>query len=580
MDLTPALFFFGIISLTFAGIAAAVTLWRHKSQRNKKFTLPYSSSSPSSSIYHNSNNGLKHHHYSQYGSTLFITRKNNQQQPPPSSYPSLPHPNSSPSSQNDLQRKNYSSLFSSSAPGFNINTENDNNNNHNTNNNDHDRNTNFRDSAAKYIRKKFSAATLINPNSSSSSPSSSPPVSSPQNQFVQYFQSTNSNNNNIANYSLWSPFEFSSIGYGIFAQDDPSTNDSKFNYLKNDFGLILHGSWHALNIKLNLLQDEADRSYRNSNGTVQTKYKLLFVARHGQGYHNLAIEIYGQKAWDDYWSKKNGDGNIVWGPDPELTPLGVEQAKKNNIAWKKQISDKQAPVPDLFFVSPFTRATDTAIYTWLNITRIPKYFSSFYKQGQNRSAPSLQTTYTNTHSSISLSSSNLHTDLNDPLNDEDSLAASSLVVEDLRETIGVHTCDERSTKSQIHSKHPLLPFEPGFTESDELWTSTYRETPEEQDLRIQRFLERLFCNSDLYKHTSFSTNTTATVNMRNYYNPHSNSVFDLNDNLKYVSVTAHSGTINSILKVTNHRPFNVPPGGMIPVLIKATRYRQVNTTSS
>lgn len=45
-------------------------------------------------------------------------------------------------------------------------------------------------------------------------------------------------------------------------------------------------------------------------------------------------------------------------------------------------------------------------------------------------------------------------------------------------------------------------------------------------------------------------------------------------NSKYISVTAHSGTINSILAVTGHRKFDVSPGGMIPVLIKATRYHK------
>lgn len=359
----------------------------------------------------------------------------------------------------------------------------------------------------------------------------------------------------------WSTFDYASIGYGIFAQDDPATSDSKFNYLKNDFGLILPGSWPALSTKLACLQEDADRIYHNSHQTIQTKYKVIFVARHGQGYHNLAIEIYGQKAWDEYWSKIDTDGNIVWGPDPELTPLGIEQAKRNNLAWKKQISEKSAPVPQVFFVSPFTRATDTAMYTWANITKpavfTPAVVMSHFQRSSNATASADAQSTTSTISTVAnvlVSPNSRNETKNDAFDDKQSLSSDALVVENLRETIGVHTCDKRSTKSQIHARHPHLYFEPGFSENDNLWTAEYREKPAEQDERIREFLDGLFGGSSSYE--------TPVV-------PYPSS-----DDIKFVSVTAHSGTINSILRVIHHRPFNVPPGGMIPVIIKATRYKK------
>lgn len=275
---------------------------------------------------------------------------------------------------------------------------------------------------------------------------------------------------------------YSNAGYGIFAQSDPTTDDTQFNYITaRDFGLLLDGSWPALKQHLHNLN-------RNPE-TPNTRYKLLFLARHGQGYHNLAIEIYGQQAWDDYWSLLNTDGNIVWGPDPELTPLGTEQAKRNNIAWRKQIEDRGILVPETHYVSPFTRALDTYKETW----------------------------------------NHLHSD---------NIDDSPLVVEDIRETIGVHTCDRRRTRSYIRESYPSYLIENGFTEEDELWTADYRETPAEQNIRIRRFLDNYVFGCD-------------------------------GDDTMVVGVTAHSGTINSVLDVIGHRKFNVGTGGIIPVLVKA-----------
>ncbi|KAF5108942.1 hypothetical protein DV453_001883 [Geotrichum candidum] len=275
---------------------------------------------------------------------------------------------------------------------------------------------------------------------------------------------------------------YSNAGYGVFAQSDPDTDDTQFNYLTaRDFGLVLEGSWRELQQRLH--------SLNRNPPTPNTRYKLLFLARHGQGYHNLAIEIYGQKAWDDYWSLLDTDGNIVWGPDPELTPLGTEQAKRNNIAWRKQIDDRDILVPKTHYVSPFTRALDT------------------YKETWNR----------------------LRNDKTD---------GGPLVVEDLRETIGVHTCDRRRTRSYIRERYPGYPIEDGFAEKDELWTADYRETPEEQNVRIRRFLDQYVFG-------------------------------DEGDDAVVVGVTAHSGTIKSVLEVIGHRKFNVGTGGIIPVLVKA-----------
>jgi hypothetical protein len=36
----------------------------------------------------------------------------------------------------------------------------------------------------------------------------------------------------------------------------------------------------------------------NNGSDERTSYKVLFLARHGEGYHNLAEAFYGTEAWD------------------------------------------------------------------------------------------------------------------------------------------------------------------------------------------------------------------------------------------------------------------------------------------
>ncbi|ANB13717.1 Pmu1p [Sugiyamaella lignohabitans] len=196
----------------------------------------------------------------------------------------------------------------------------------------------------------------------------------------------------------------------------------------------------------------------------------------------------------DYWSLLNGDGKIVWGPDAELTPLGIQQAKDNHTAWKEQIS-KKIRLPQAYYSSPFTRSLDTMLYTWKG---------------------------------ISLDFDN---------------ALRPLVMEDLREDIGVHTCDKRRTRSFIEGRFgSIVDIEPQLTEEDELWSTQHRETHSEHDARSRDFL---------------------------------NYVFDLDwkseTPVDYVSVTSHSGTTNSLLSVIGHRRFQLGTGGMIPVIVRAQK---------
>lgn len=70
-----------------------------------------------------------------------------------------------------------------------------------------------------------------------------------------------------------------------------------------------------------------------------------------------------------------------------------------------------------------------------------------------------------------------------------------------------------------------------------MWSADHRETNDEIDMRMQVLLDDVFANDD-------ST---------------------------FISFTAHSGAIGSLLRVLGHRDFRLPTGAVIPVLVKAEK---------
>lgn len=264
---------------------------------------------------------------------------------------------------------------------------------------------------------------------------------------------------------------------GYFQQLLPETDDTKFNYFKEHFGKLK--PWKQI------LEELAEL-----NKSSEDVYKLFFLGRHGQGYHNLANLKYGEKAWNEYWLRICGDGEIVWAPDPELTELGLAQAKDNYHQLEYELSDGLVP-PSKFYSSPFRRSVDTLIGSWDGLVDLKK--------------------------------------------------VQPLIKEDLRETIGVHICDERSPRRVIEEKYASKGFiiEDGFVEEDIYFQKDYREQVWEQAVRMNRLFQYIFDTTD--KSDDF------------------------------ISITSHSGSIRTQLLVLGHRPFAIGTGGMIPVLVKATK---------
>ncbi|KAH7101056.1 phosphoglycerate mutase-like protein [Auriculariales sp. MPI-PUGE-AT-0066] len=127
---------------------------------------------------------------------------------------------------------------------------------------------------------------------------------------------------------------------GFFSQDEPSHVPST-QQIAPRFGLIG--------------EEWPDIAALNAGAPVGTSYKLIFAGRHGQGFHNVGELKYGTEAWDSHWSLANGDGELIWGPDPLLTDTGINQAKHAASHWMLY----QGPQPTLYLCSPLRRTLRT-----------------------------------------------------------------------------------------------------------------------------------------------------------------------------------------------------------------------------
>ncbi|TFK48860.1 phosphoglycerate mutase-like protein [Heliocybe sulcata] len=210
---------------------------------------------------------------------------------------------------------------------------------------------------------------------------------------------------------------------GFFLQDSPTADPALIGPLPARFGLIDDSAdrWATFEKAVKALNDDAEEG---------TAYKALWLGRHGEGWHNVAEA--------NHWSKLNGDGEITWGPDPELTPLGHTQARAASALFSTETS---LPLPATLYASPMTRALQTL-------------YDTFGHDGRK-----------------------------------------VYVMENAREHYGEHTCDKRLPLTLIKDKFPDVVFEDGMTEQDELWTDE-REAEAHVTERARAVLDTIFDMDD------------------------------------------------------------------------------------
>ncbi|KAK2606562.1 hypothetical protein N8I77_005304 [Diaporthe amygdali] len=223
---------------------------------------------------------------------------------------------------------------------------------------------------------------------------------------------------------------------------------------------------------------------RQLNHDGVTKYKLFYVIRHGEGHHNVKEAQVGRSEWERHWARLDGDNTSIW-LDAHLTDKGKQQA----LAISKFLDNSAAQtgmiLPRTHYTSPLARCLET--------TRL-----AFSAAGAAE-------------------------------------GVKVIVKENLRERLGVHTCDKRRSRTWIQENYASYEIEHGFTEHDELWKSDVRESLEDHVLRINRFLHDVFEN----------------------------------DEEVVISLTIHSGAIRALYAAIDHRDVWVSPGAMVPVLIQA-----------
>lgn len=256
--------------------------------------------------------------------------------------------------------------------------------------------------------------------------------------------------------------ERSTINYttisGFFLQDDPATDPATFDYTTTNFGLINRSyptddQFDSYENKTQWQRFEHYVSSLNRNADEDTQYKVLFMARHGEGYHNAAESYYGTPAWNCYWGPLDGNGTVTW-RDAFLTEAGLAQCTKANAFWKHALATEKIPAPQTYYSSPLIRSATTANLTFGGLD------SLLLLPTDRPFAPTVK--------------------------------------ELLREGISIRTCDARSSRTALAKLLPNFRFEDGFAETDGLWRGPEgeSETSEAQFQRTRVVFDDIFRHDD------------------------------------------------------------------------------------
>ncbi|KAJ9128176.1 hypothetical protein QFC24_000468 [Naganishia onofrii] len=232
------------------------------------------------------------------------------------------------------------------------------------------------------------------------------------------------------------PWKFEVVN-GLFRQShDEHSKLSPEETLETGFGLLdeTPDRWNKFKASVEKLQREAPEN---------VKYKVMFCGRHGQGWHNFGASKYDPVSWELDLTKRNGDGEIVWGPDAELTPLGEKQALTVQEGWKRNLA-LGAPMPEVWFCSPLTRTAETMRLSFGDILE----------------------------------------------------GKTPIFVEAFREIFVLTIVGIPQFQSYLQERYPTYEFEPGFAEEDPWWKPDERELETNRRERLRNAMFKLFDEND------------------------------------------------------------------------------------
>lgn len=200
----------------------------------------------------------------------------------------------------------------------------------------------------------------------------------------------------------------------------------------------------------------------NRDAAPGEAYKVMYLTRHGFGYHNKKHTEVGTVEWDvrltpvpprpacaithlhqRYWSHLQGDDQSTWF-DALLTPEGIQQAQDLCTFWNNLIDEAGAPLPQTIYTSPLARCLQTSLHAFK------------------------------------------------PVMETHGAAFSPIVKEDLRERDTLHTCDKRRPRSWIEANWAGYRIEERLAEDDPFADRQTPESDAEHIARKQRAFEEIF----------------------------------------------------------------------------------------
>ncbi|CDZ98609.1 Predicted phosphoglycerate mutase [Phaffia rhodozyma] len=236
---------------------------------------------------------------------------------------------------------------------------------------------------------------------------------------------------------------------GFFHQDILAPLISGEAALEQSFGLLDESPqhWQLFKNKIAELDEKAEDG---------ASYKVIWLGRHGQGFHNVAAAKYqALGTWENKWSFETTDGEITWGPDPVLTPLGESQARALSKAWLNA-SKNGIPLPTRWFVSPLQRTIQTCQITWGDV------WEKVLSKGR------------------------------------DGAGVGVRAIEDLREKAWADTANHRRTKSEVSRDYPTVIFPESIPEEDMLWHPKVSEEDEHVRDRAKSWLGTVWEYDDTF----------------------------------------------------------------------------------